>query len=78
MVKIKLTRYGDIISAQSNYILADKIAGIKLHKTCDSFIDLLQTTKTHQVLACRVCNFRFLFPLEIQTWAELKTWLLSE
>ncbi len=74
MVKIKLTRHGDILTTQTVCSFSDKVDyGAKQHELCLGFLDLIKTTETHQVLSCRKCNFRFQFPIEILTYAELKT-----
>ena len=71
MRKVTLNKYGDCVFTQK--ITDDTLSfGIKQHETCHGFVDIVQVSKTHQSFNCRKCNFRFVFPVEIETWSELK------
>lgn len=42
--------------------------------SCGGWITIRNISKTHQVISCRVCNFRLALPKSIQTWGDLLRW----
>lgn len=71
MRKIVLNEYGESVSPQEKFreVL---IYGVKIHSFCGGFVELRKVSKTHHAFHCRRCNFRFVFPIEIDTWSKLK------
>ncbi len=77
-MNIQITKQGDTIETQSN-VSADMNLnyGLLSHRFCSGFIDINQISKTHQSFSCRRCNFRFVFPLVLNTWNKLRKYLKS-
>ena len=67
--QVKLTRDGDTIISRADI---DEELTVSQHIYCNGFADLIRTTKTHQAIVCRKCNFRFVFPLEVNTIQRLR------
>jgi len=72
-MKITLTKQGEAVLSQKNTPDNEKLSfGLKQHNVCLGFMNLTKVSKTHQALSCRCCNFRFVFPIGIDTWLKLK------
>lgn len=48
---------------------------VGIHACCGSWVDRKQTSKTHDVLVCRGCFLRVVFPVKIQTYGELRAYM---
>ena len=74
MRKIVLNKYGESVSPQEN-TNGELSYGLKTHSFCGGFVELNKVSKTHHAFHCRRCNFRFVFPIEIDTWSKLKQFM---
>jgi len=71
MKPIILNEYGEYVLPLND--TEEKLSfGCATHGVCGGFADLSQVSKTHQAFHCRICNFRFVFPIQIGTWRELR------
>lgn len=70
-MKVILNKYGESISPQQNAENRLSFGSIQ-HGFCCGFIYLTKVSKTHQAFYCQKCNFRFVFPREVDTWTKLK------
>ncbi|MEK7511527.1 MAG: hypothetical protein AAB575_00735 [Patescibacteria group bacterium] len=50
-------------------------ACVGTHACCYSWVDRKRTSKTHDVLVCRGCFLRIVFPTEIQTYGGLRAYM---
>jgi hypothetical protein len=50
---------------------------IGVHAYCNSYMDRRRATKNKDAINCRGCNLRVLFPSELQTYGELRAYLLA-
>lgn len=51
---------------------------VGVHDYCNSWMDRMRATKTHDAIVCRGCHLRVLFPKEIKTYGELRQVLASK
>ncbi|HBB37497.1 MAG TPA: hypothetical protein DCZ86_05905 [Candidatus Moranbacteria bacterium] len=51
---------------------------VGIHDFCNSWMDFMRVTKTHNAIVCRGCHLRVLFPKEIKTYGELRQILASK
>jgi hypothetical protein len=57
----------------------DKIGStVGVHTYCNGFVDMKRTSLTHNVLYCRSCSLRVVFPIEIKTYGELREHIGSQ
>ncbi|MFA6493247.1 MAG: hypothetical protein WCV58_03870 [Patescibacteria group bacterium] len=49
-----------------------------VHKYCNSWMDRIRATKTHDAIVCRKCHLRVLFPKEVETYGELRQALAAK
>jgi len=77
MRKIVLNEYDEYVVPQENTD-EDLSYGLKLHGVCGGFVELRKVSKTHHAFHCRRCNFRFVFPIEIDTWSKLKQFVKNK
>lgn len=77
MRKIVLNEYGECVVPQetTNDMLS---YGLKLHGFCGGFVELNKVSKTHHAFHCQRCNFRSVFPIEIDTWSKLKQFVKNK
>lgn len=50
---------------------------VGVHEYCNSWMDRVRATKTHDAIVCRGCHLRVLFPREIETYGELRQTLAT-
>lgn len=55
----------------------DSYATAGIHKFCDGRIDRCRATEKNDVLICRACYLRVLFPREVKTYGQLRQALLQ-
>jgi hypothetical protein len=48
---------------------------VGIHEHCHGWVDRKRTSKTHDVLVCRSCFLRIVFPAEIKTYGELRIYM---
>jgi len=51
---------------------------VGVHEYCNSWMDRMQATKTHDAIVCRGCHLRVLFPKEVETYGDLRKALASK
>lgn len=49
-----------------------------VHKYCNSWMDRIRATQTHDAIVCRKCHLRVLFPKEVETYGELRQVLAAK
>lgn len=45
---------------------------VGVHAVCRGWVDHSEISETYQVLTCRKCNLRFMFPKEVKTYGDLR------
>jgi len=56
----------------------DKPLGTVIRHSCTAFADIRKVGRRHKVVACRLCNYRLVFPDFIESWLELATWIRDQ
>lgn len=51
---------------------------VGVHEFCNSWMDRMRATRTHDAIVCRSCHLRVLFPKEIKTYGELRRFFASK
>ncbi|MFY9462176.1 MAG: hypothetical protein WAP51_03165 [Candidatus Sungiibacteriota bacterium] len=51
---------------------------VGVHDFCNSWMDRIRATKTHDAIVCRGCHLRVLFPKKIKTYGDLRQFLVSK
>lgn len=86
LTPIQLTKEGDLLCEYPPIVLAFGMAYfvehtkdnreindcIGIHKLCGGWIHRKPATNTHDVLVCRECHLRVLFPIEVNTYGDLR------
>lgn len=75
---IQLTAYGDELTepgtTSGDATRLSGCIGVGVHAVCRGFVDIHQTTLTHQALVCRRCKLRVVVPREVRTLGDLRRW----
>ncbi len=45
---------------------------VGIHEFCNSWMERVRATKTHDAIVCRGCHLRVLFPKEVKTYGDLR------
>lgn len=51
---------------------------VGVHEFCNGWMDLMRVTETHNVIVCRRCHLRVLFPKEVKTYGDLRQALATK
>lgn len=51
---------------------------VGVHEYCNSWMDRMQATETHDAIVCRGCHLRVLFPKEVETYGDLRKALAAK
>ena len=83
---ILLTEYGESLreyppnGAFGNHARDDHEIGITagIHDICDCWVDKKKVSETHNMLHCRGCGLRVVFPKKIKTYGALRQYFLAQ
>jgi|GEM_PF-699346 len=51
---------------------------VGIHKFCNGYVDRNRATETHDAIRCRQCGVRVLFPKEVKTYGDLRSYFASK
>jgi len=81
---IVLTSFGETITGYPGSEETDdsKLGGccscIGVHDVCEGFVDIKEISTTHKAIICRECHLRVVVPASIQTYGQLREYLVRK